>query len=300
MNLTKENYKIYAHINKSNGKVYIGQTGHDDPNIRWKNGYGYKGNKYFWNAIQKYGWDNFEHIILFENLSLEMANIIEEELIKKYNTIDKNIGYNLKPGGKNSKNSKETNEKISKSKLGHCVSEETRKKISYNHANVSGSNNPRYGKQCSEETKNKIREKLSGSNHPLYGKKREKEVIEKMIKNHKNVKGKNNPMYGKHHSYESKKKMSDSKTGKPRSEETKRKLSEYHTGLTASEETRQKISKIHSKKVNQYTLDHVYVNTYYGTREAERITGINHSCISACCNKKQKTAGGYIWEYDSN
>lgn len=39
------------------------------------------------------------------------------------------------------------------------------------------------------------------------------------------------------------------------------------------------------------------INTYYGTREAERNTGIPHSNISSCCKKKVKTAGGYIWEY---
>ena len=26
-------------------------------------------------------------------------------------------------------------------------------------------------------------------------------------------------------------------------------------------------------------------------------TGINYSCITACCRGKQKTAGGYIWKY---
>ena len=48
-----------------------------------KDGYQYHQCTHFWRAIQKYGWDNFEHIILVENLSKEMANIIESELIKK-------------------------------------------------------------------------------------------------------------------------------------------------------------------------------------------------------------------------
>lgn len=297
--MMKDNYKIYVHINKSNGKMYIGQTIYEDPNIRWKNGYGYKGNQYFWNSIQKYGWDNFEHIVLIENLSLEEANLIEEELISKYNTTNKNIGYNLRPGGKNSKNTIETNKKISNAKLGHSVSKETRKRISKNHADCKGENNPRYGKHCTEETKNKIREKISGKKHPFYGKQRSEQTKEKIRKNHKNVVGENNPMYGRKQTDIAKEKVAESKRGKPRSEETKRKLSEYHTGLKLSNETKQKLSEIRSKKVKQYSLEYIYINTYYGTREAERITGINHCGISACCNGKQKTAGGFIWEYEN-
>ena len=57
---------IYLHRNKINNKVYIGQT-IQSPEERWKNGNGYKGCYYFYNAIQKYGWDNFEHIILEQN-----------------------------------------------------------------------------------------------------------------------------------------------------------------------------------------------------------------------------------------
>ena len=38
---------------------------------------------------------------------------------------------------------------------------------------------------------------------------------------------------------------------------------------------------------------------YPSTREAERILGINHTCIGHCCNhvKKYKTAGGFHWEF---
>ena len=97
-----ENYKIYVHINKINGKLYFGQTKRNDVNLRFgKNGIQYKKCPYFWNAIQKYGWDNFEHIIIFENLSKEMADIIEKELIKKYDTTNYSFGYNLSEGGGN-------------------------------------------------------------------------------------------------------------------------------------------------------------------------------------------------------
>lgn len=59
-------YSIYIHLNKINDKKYIGITC-KKPEIRWANGLGYK-KQPFWNAITKYGWDNFEHIIIKDNL----------------------------------------------------------------------------------------------------------------------------------------------------------------------------------------------------------------------------------------
>ena len=66
--MSKNTYSVYCHINKINNKRYIGIT-KDKPVDRWgKDGNGYK-TQVFGRAIEKYGWDNFEHKILFENLS---------------------------------------------------------------------------------------------------------------------------------------------------------------------------------------------------------------------------------------
>ena len=51
-----------------------------------------------------------------------------------------------------------------------------------------------------------------------------------------------------------------------------------------------------SKKVYQYTLDGVYVNTYNSVTEAINLTGIKH--ISSACNGTRKSAGGFIWRYN--
>ena len=79
-------YTIYLHKNKINNKVYIGQTIQDNLNDRWKNGLGYKTCTYFYNAIQKYGWDNFEHLILEQgqNLTKEELNQKEQYYINLY------------------------------------------------------------------------------------------------------------------------------------------------------------------------------------------------------------------------
>jgi group I intron endonuclease len=57
------------------------------------------------------------------------------------------------------KKSEETKEKIRQKNLGKNLSEETRKKISENHHDISGKNNPMYGKTHSPETIEKLRER---------------------------------------------------------------------------------------------------------------------------------------------
>ena len=78
---------VYMHTNKINNKVYVGQTCQQPPEKRWgQNGYKYSNNEYFYRAIQKYGWDNFEHIIFAEDLTKKDADNMEILLIKLYNT----------------------------------------------------------------------------------------------------------------------------------------------------------------------------------------------------------------------
>lgn len=128
-------YTVYQHKNKINGKVYIGITA-QLPEKRWRHGEGYKSSPHFYAAIQKYGWDNFEHNILFQDLTKEEACKKEQELIAKYNAMDRNYGYNSTSGGDAFVMNEETKQKISQSMmgnkngLGHPCSEEKKKKIS--------------------------------------------------------------------------------------------------------------------------------------------------------------------------
>lgn len=184
-----KNYVVYVHINKINNKMYFGITC-QNTDTRWKNGHGYKkGNPYFWNAICKYGWENFYHIVLFKDLSKELANIIESELVKIYNTTDKKYGYNLMNGGNSNRHT-----------------EYTKRKIKENHADVSGDKNPFYGKHHTKETINKIKNKLNGKfvkeKSPVYKRKHTPEAIEKMSGERPSVKGENNPRARKINQYD--------------------------------------------------------------------------------------------------
>jgi len=179
------------HINLINNKRYIGITGRE-VRERWMSGSGYKTGS-FCNAIRKHGWQNFNHIILQDGLTELEANEKEIYYINLFKTRDRKFGYNIHVGG-NVKtgylHTKEAKEKISES--ARNISEETRikKKIarskqviteqhkenisksrigikfsSEHISNLSKSHigNEYYwkGKQRTQETKEKIKEKLS-------------------------------------------------------------------------------------------------------------------------------------------
>lgn len=122
--MDNKNHKVYCHTNLINGKKYVGQTGKNKAEERWGyNGIQYKpsknpknnhGNYHFWNSIQKYGWDNFKHEILKDNLSKEEANYWEKYYIKEWDLLNPNKGYNHKEGGEGGKLSEESKMKISK------------------------------------------------------------------------------------------------------------------------------------------------------------------------------------------
>jgi hypothetical protein len=93
-----ENYKVYIHKNKFNNKVYVGITKRK-PSLRWGKGASYKHNPLFYNAIQKYGWDNFEHKIVADSLTKNQAEEMEINLISELKATDSNYGYNIENGG---------------------------------------------------------------------------------------------------------------------------------------------------------------------------------------------------------
>ena len=92
-----ENYKLYIH-KFPNGKVYVGIT-MQDVEKRWENGFGYRGQPCVFNAIMKYGWQNIEHIVLFDGLSKEEAEEKEIALIRLYDSTNRDKGYNIANGG---------------------------------------------------------------------------------------------------------------------------------------------------------------------------------------------------------
>ena len=105
-------YSVYMLISPS-GKKYIGMTS-QDVSQRWESGRGYAHNAHLTKAIHKYGWDAFEKVVIFNNLSKTDAEKMEREYIARFNTTDRLKGYNILPGGDVSDgHSEETKRKIS-------------------------------------------------------------------------------------------------------------------------------------------------------------------------------------------
>jgi group I intron endonuclease len=156
------NYIVYIHRNKINDKKYIGITKRTTIERWGSNGQRYKrSNPYFYNAIEKYGWENFEHIIYAEGLSKNDACNIEIKLIKEYKTQEKEFGYNIESGGTSAHMSDETKQKISKALKGNKngqgikCSEEKKKKIS----------EAQKGRKLTEEHKLKLSLAKKGKSH---------------------------------------------------------------------------------------------------------------------------------------
>lgn len=153
--IIQNKYCVYIHIAPCH-KVYIGITKEKNPKERWRKGKGYWSNEHFTNAIQKYGWDNIEHKILFTDLTKEEAESKEIELIKQYKSYNRKYGYNIEKGGSlNKEVSKETRTKLRNNALGKKASIETRKKMSLSH---KGEKCHWFGKHLSKEVKLKLSE----------------------------------------------------------------------------------------------------------------------------------------------
>lgn len=129
------NYVIYVHQNKINGKRYIGVT--NNITKRWYGkGKHYEGCPHFWAAIKKYGWDNFHHVVIVSDLSLEEASVLEQYFIATYRTCNREVGYNVVKGGTRAPtmlgkhHSAETRQKMSEAQRGRKQSEEQKRRHS--------------------------------------------------------------------------------------------------------------------------------------------------------------------------
>ncbi|AGE57071.1 GIY-YIG catalytic domain-containing endonuclease [Acanthocystis turfacea Chlorella virus NE-JV-3] len=128
-----------------------------------------------YNAIQKYGWENFEKH--WYECPDEELNDHEELMIEVLGTLAPS-GYNLREGGgAGGKLSEETKQKISQAHTGKILSEETRGRMS---KAKSGEKHPMHGKNATDETKKKMSASKSGAKNHMYGKIMSEETIEKM------------------------------------------------------------------------------------------------------------------------
>lgn len=132
---------IYKTTNLINGKIYIGQDSKNNPKYL---GSGIALN----NAIKKYGKENFKKEILEHCVNKKDMDEKEKHWITELNARDKNVGYNITKGGDGC---------LGCSNKGIIFTKEHKENISKNHADVSGENNPMFGKTHTADVKEKLR-----------------------------------------------------------------------------------------------------------------------------------------------
>lgn len=177
MEKNQNNYYVYEWIRlDTNEPFYVG-----------------KGKKNRWKILNRGDNEHFNNIvktipvvvnILHDNLTEEVAYGLECWYIWQYRDI---IGYpmcNIQDGGEGCGLCGELN-----GMYGKTHSDESKEKISKNHSDVSGKNNPNYGKHWSDKWKKnhseKMKEKFNGENNPMHGKCHSEETKNKMSENRK-------------------------------------------------------------------------------------------------------------------
>lgn len=220
-------YCVYMHT-CPNGKVYIGITGRE-PLKRWNNGYGYMGNKHFFSAILKYGWENIAHKVICEGLSKEEACAKESEYIKLYESNNPANGYNNTCGGEGLagyNHTDETKSKMSKAASGRKLSEATKQKLSEAHK----------GHEISSEQRKKI-------SYALKGKRKTADAVLHMSE----------CKIGHAVSDETRRKIGEANKLRKVSDETREKMRIAKIGRKHTLETRKKISEAKRRRDNVAT-----------------------------------------------
>lgn len=151
-------YSIYKLTNTVNGKGYIGFTS-KTPERRWQmhlENAQKKRNQYLYDAINKYGWENFTKEVLYQSIDgPHTLNKMEPHFILEHNTFFMNdCGYNMTLGGAGA--------------LGVKHSEASKQKRS---KRSKGSGNPFYGKHRTTEANRKTSEAVKRTRHLRIGEK---------------------------------------------------------------------------------------------------------------------------------
>jgi len=222
---------VYCIENVITHKKYIGQS--VDINNRWYKhksdlNRGVHDNDYLQKAWNKYGENEFDFYVL-EYCNVEELNDKERYYIDFYHSMKRDCGYNLKSGGQDY----------------NYFSSEVKEKIS--------SSNKKYYLEHPEMKQSRSIGALNQWANP--------KIKEKIL-------GENNSMYGKHHTEESKKKMSETRTGKP-------------------------IAKRYPNPVICVELNKVFDNSV----EAGKALFLDGSAILKVCRGERKICGGYHWEF---
>lgn len=280
---------IYKIISPSN-RVYIGQSIDCIKRIKDYQSYDKTGDqRRLKSSFAKYGKDN--HIFeIIEKCSISELNEKERYWQDYYNVLS-NKGLNCKltnTTDKSGKLSKITKNKIAKSNKGKEHSEETKKKISKKN---TGKKRPNSGKAISEANKKRYEDENERMKHSIKLRKKvyqySKEGI--FMKEYVSVREaeRQTGIFAAS--------IVSAIKGKRYSKSAKGYLWSYNK------------LEIHSghigpvgKKVEQYTLENVFIQEFDSICDTAKQLNICKSGIIRCCKGKQKQCGGFIFKYKKN
>jgi len=249
---------IYLVTNKTNGKSYVGKT--IRPLSERRAGHFNSGHcRSLHSDLKKYGKEAFNWEILFESDDKELLGEKEKAFIAKYQTLAPN-GYNLTTGGKTPK-----------------ISEETRKRY-------SASGRKRWSDPRFAERNARTREKMRiGIRKKWQDPKHREKVMKILAEVNARPERRENVSRGILRKY-----AIDPDYCRRRKEAiiAKTQTQEWLTNnRNAAKKRRKKVLCVETGI------------TYLGTQEAAKATNTWDSNISAVCNGKLKTTGGYHWRY---
>ena len=298
MNINERKWSVYKHTSPS-GKVYIGITSRE-PSVRWgKNGIHYKGQP-FYNAIEKYGWENISHEILFDNLTEEDAKKTEIEQIAKYRSKEWEYGYNCTLGGDGALGYVRSQEAIQGTIDGNS---KTIYQYSIDGEFIQGWKSAitierelRYSATC-------IGSCCLGRRKQAYGYIWKHNYVEKVEAI--TIGLESNPIY--QYSLDGKY-IKSWESGK----QVERELGFYATniylccnggqisayGYLWSYDKKENIEGLDHLEFSQYDLDGNYIKTFNNVQKASEELGYKNLAIHEVCRGERRQAGGFLWSYE--
>ena len=311
-NSEERKWKVYMHVvpKELSGykydKYYIGIT-QQSLTKRWQHGCGYYSCTFFYKAIQKYGWDNMEHLVVAEDLSEIEAKKMEVELIAKYNSNNSKYGYNLTKGGDGTVGRNKTDEE---KEMHRKLSKEVYLRPGYVH--------PNKGKKMSEEQKKLLsiaqKKRFADPNYinPRKGIPMSEENKEKLRKPRPQISGKNSPTAKIIYQYDLDMNfIKEYQCVKDAAKETGIKYRNilncasnhtksaggyvwvYKDGVTK----RSPYKNSNKRTVDQYTINGEFIKSYESAEMAGKELGLNPSNIRNACKGNINSSGGFLWAY---
>lgn len=252
-------YIVYCHITPS-GKRYVGITS-IGTRQRFANGKGYRTQTVFYRAIQKYGWNNIQHIVLLENLDYEHAKRYEQYFIALFKTNchrynNPSYGYNMDDGG-------------GARQVGiYKLSEETKEKLSNTPYNDSRKTKINYfdlnGNYIGTANTFNEAQKITGV--------RKENILKAVKKRIKSCGGYQFRYFNEE---------------------------DIQKGIGERKVDRNDFTK-YDEPIYQYSLEGKFIREFCNPRTAEKITGYSSTHIIECAKGISQVSYGYIWQFEKH